>query len=329
MNKRENDFEDFFKESFSDFEADVNPGIWKNIQTGLKGAGIGILIQTVFNKIGSTTLVAAVSSISAVIATVLVMNFTNKPKETAVTSNKIDKTVVKPDKASVKEIKTFLSDGKAKTEAKPVVEVTETPQKEEKAEVLKKNKKKIQSVIKTFAERPIASISASPIAGTVPLIVNLTNNGTGKVNKWSFGDGQKPDVSTNPVHVFEAPGVYTVMLTSTNADGRTSTDSIKIEVTGNSSIASIPGSFSPNGDGIEDFFVFQSKNIVDMEVLIFDKKGKMVYSRKGIDGKWDGKNQQGKQAQEGTYFYIIEAEGIDGKKYKEHGYINLTREVKK
>jgi gliding motility-associated-like protein len=326
MTKGENDFEDLFKESFSDFEADVNPGIWKNIQTGLKGAGIGFLIQTVFNKIGSTTLVAAVSSVSAIIATVLVMNFTSKPKEDAEISNKVDKMVVKPDKASVKEIKTFLSDGKAKAEVKPETAEAVTEQKEEKAEFsVKKDKKKIQSVIKTLSEQRIASISASPVAGTVPLIVNLANSGTGKINKWSFGDGQKPDVGSNPVHVFENPGVYTVMLNSTNADGRTSVDSIKIEVTGNSSIAMIPGSFSPNGDGIEDLFVFQSKNIVNMEVLIFDKKGKTVYTWKGIDGKWDGKNQQGKQAQEGIYYYIVTADGIDGKKYAQNGSIKLTR----
>ncbi len=326
MNKGDKDLEDLFKESFSDFEADVNPGVWKNIQTGLKGAGLGVLIQTVFNKIGSTTLVATVSSVSAVIATILVMNFTNQSKPIS-ENNKVDKTVVKPDKASLKEIKKFLADGSGKVEKPAVVETVTKPEKEEikVEESVKKDKKKIQSVIKSLAEQPIASISATPVAGTVPLIVNLSNNGTGKVNKWSFGDGQKPDVANNPVHVFESPGVYTVLLTSTNADGRTSIDSIKIEATGNSSIASIPGAFSPNGDGIDDLFVFQSKNIVNMEVVLFDKKGKIVYNWKGIDGKWDGKNQQGKQAQEGIYYYIITADGVDGKKYEQKGSIKLTR----
>jgi gliding motility-associated-like protein len=328
MNKGENDLEDFFKESFSDFEADVNPGIWKNIQTGLKGAGIGVLIQTIFNKIGSTTLVAAVSSVSAIIATILVMNFTSKQKATPVVVNRVDKTVLKPDKASVKEIKTFLSDGKGKPEKTEEVVVPEIKEKKEEEQTtfsVKKDKKKIQSVIKSLAEQPIASISATPVAGTVPLIVNLANSGTGKVNKWSFGDGQKPNVAINPVHVFESPGVYTVLLTSTNADGRIAVDSVIIEATGNSSIASIPGSFSPNGDGVDDLFVFQSKNIVNMEVVLFDKKGKIVYTWKGIDGKWDGKNQQGKQAQDGIYYYIITADGVDGKKYEQKGSIKLTR----
>ena len=325
MDKGENNLEDLFKESFTDFEADVHPTIWKNIQTGLKGAGIGVLIQTVFNKIGSTTIVAAVSSLSAIVATVLVMNFTSKPK-TVLTTKKEDKTLVKPQKATVKQIKTFLAT--EKTQSKAIINNAEKePSKEEikTIELVKKDKKKIQSVIKSFAEQPIAAISATPVAGTVPLIVNLANTGTGKINKWSFGDGNKPNVAANPVHVFETPGIYTVMLTSTNAEGRTSVDSVKVEVTGNSSIASIPGSFSPNGDGIDDLFVFQSKNIVNMQVVLFDKKGTIHYTWKGIDGKWDGKNKEGKQAKEGMYFYIITAEGIDGKKYEQKGSINLIR----
>lgn len=327
MNNGENDFEDLFKESFEKFEADVNPTIWKNIQTGLKGAGIGVLIQTIFNKIGSTTIVAAVSSVSAVIATVLVMNFTNKPK-TIVVEPKADKTVVKADQASVKEIKKFLSDGKGTTEAKPVnteliaeqkatEEVTNTAS-------IKTNKTKIQSVIKSLSGQPIASISATPVAGTVPLIVNLNNAGIGKINKWTFGDKQRPDNSSNPVHVFETPGVYTIVLTSTSPDGRISTDSVKIEATGNSSIL-IPNSFSPNGDGKDDLFVFNSQNITSMEVLIFDKKGKTIFKSKGIDCKWDGKNQQGKVSQEGIYYYMVSAYGTDGKKYEQKGSIQLIR----
>ncbi|HET6226408.1 MAG TPA: gliding motility-associated C-terminal domain-containing protein [Bacteroidia bacterium] len=319
MNKGENEFEDLFKESFDDFEADVNPSVWKNIQTGLKGAGIGVLIQTIYNKIGSTTLVAAVSSVSAVIATVLVMNFTAKPKVVAVPA-KEDRTVVKPDKASVKEIKKFLSD--AKGENKPATAVVEEVKSEE---AIKKDKKKIQSVIKSLAEQPIASISASPVAGTVPLIVNLSNTGTGKVNKWSFGDKKKTEVGNEPVHVFETPGVYTIMLTSTNADGSIATDSIRVEATGNSSLSGIPASFSPNADGKDDEFAFLGKNMVSMEVMVFDKKGRIMYKWKGVDSKWDGKTQQGKLAQEGIYYYIINAEGTDGKKYEQKGSIKLIR----
>jgi gliding motility-associated-like protein len=193
------------------------------------------------------------------------------------------------------------------------------------ADASKKDKKKIESVINKFSEEPIASISASPVGGTVPLIVNLTNTGTGKVNKWTFSDGKKANTASNPVHVFETPGVYSVILSSINADGKTATDSIKVEVTGNSSITSIPTEFSPNGDGVLDVFVLQSKNIAHMNAKIFDKKGTVVYKSEGIDARWDGNDLQGKKAKEGIYFYLINAEGVDGKKYEQKGSINLTR----
>ena len=127
------------------------------------------------------------------------------------------------------------------------------------------------------------------------------------------------------MHVFETPGIYSVVLTSTNNKGQTAIDSIKVEVTGNSSISSIPKDFSPNGDGVLDVFVFQTKNIAAMSAKIFDKKGTVVYKSESTDAKWDGKDLQGKDAKEGIYFYIINAEGVDGKKYEPKGSINLAR----
>ena len=38
--------------------------------------------------------------------------------------------------------------------------------------------------------------------------------------KWDFGDGsQENDTTQNPVHTFASPGIYTVSLKATNADG--------------------------------------------------------------------------------------------------------------
>jgi flagellar hook assembly protein FlgD len=48
-----------------------------------------------------------------------------------------------------------------------------------------------------------------------------------------------------------------------------------------------------------------------------------------LDGEsniaWDGKNQQGVEVSEGTYYYIIKARGKDGKDYEEKGTISLFR----
>lgn len=324
---KKNNIEDLFKDSFENFEAEVSPGVWSNIQTALKGVGIGLLGKALLNKIGTNTLVAVISSAAAVISTVIVINWGGKPHTKTVADTKpVPKTVIeKPKPVHVEEIKQFLSDNptvSSKPETKNKEEAKNTS--ELKNNTIQIKKEKINEVISEYSDLAVASISASPIGGTVPLIVNISNSGTGKINKWNFGDGQK-ETGANPVHVYDVPGVYTISLTSVGTDGKTSTDSIKVEVTGNSSISAIPPSFSPNGDGVNDVFHFTSKFIANISSVIFDKKGHTIYKWEGKDFNWDGNDQAGKPVKEGTYFYIINAEGVDGKKFEQKGRINLVR----
>jgi gliding motility-associated-like protein len=317
---KKNNIEDLFKDSFENFEAEVSPSVWSNIQTALKGIGIGLLGKAILNKVGTNTIVAVISSAAAIITTVLVINWGKTPNKPVATNVAPKKTIERPKPAKVDEIKEFLS---TTPEVQNPVENTEKA-KENSSGTITIKKDQIKEVIKEYSNLPVASISASPIGGTVPLIINLSNNGNGTINKWDFGDGQKEN-GVNPVHVYDTPGIYTVRLTSINADGKTSVDSVKIEVTGNSSISSIPASFSPNGDGVNDILTFKSKFIANINSIIVDKKGKPVYTWDGIDFQWNGKDQKGNSVAEGTYFYIINAVGVDGKKFEQKGSIILTR----
>ncbi|MCW3103556.1 MAG: hypothetical protein JWO09_1996 [Bacteroidetes bacterium] len=324
---KKNDIEDLFKDSFENFEAEVSPGVWSNIQTALKGVGIGLLGKALLNKIGTNTIVAVISSAAAVISTVVIMNWGSKPHTKPVAeSAPAPKTVVeKPKPVAADEIKEFLSTGKpANSTPQPAVKAENTQSEAPDKGTITIKKEKINEVLSEYSNLAVASISATPIGGTVPLIVNVSNGGTGKINKWYFGDGQK-ETGLNPVHIYDVPGVYTIVLSSIGADGKTSLDSVKIEVTGNSSISSIPTTFSPNGDGEIDVFKFNSQDISNMDVVIFDKSGKTIYKWQGTKGQWDGKDLSGKPAKEGTYFYIVNAVGLDGKKFDQKGRINLTR----
>lgn len=319
---KKNNLEDLFKDSFENFEADVNPSVWKNVQTGLKGVGLGVIIKMLLNKIGSNAIVAIVSSAAAVLATVFMMNGTENKTEKANTVVK-PKVVLETPKPNVNEIKNFLAADNTTKKETPVVIKNEIAQNNTNEIVTpKKDKKQIQLLL---SDERIASISSSCVGGAVPLIINLSNIGNGKTNKWSFNDGSKPMTGANPVKYFDEPGIYTITLTSTSADGKTAVDSIRVEAFSNSSIVSNQREFSPNDDGVNDFFSFQSKNIVNMNAIIYDKKGNVVYEYKGIDGKWDGKNMKGEKAKDGTYLYIILAEGADGKKYEQKGKVNLKR----
>jgi gliding motility-associated-like protein len=319
---KKNNIEDLFKDSFEDFEAEVSPGVWSNIQSALKGVGIGLIGKAILNKIGTSTVIAIVSSAAAVVSTVLIMNWGGKTEsKKPITENKpVPKTVIEtPKPEPVEKIKEFLSSNA------PVKVQKETPkEKGTTSESNIINKDKMKEVISEYSNMSIASISANPLGGTVPLVVNISNAGTGKINKWNFGDGLK-ETGPNPVHVYAVPGIYTIALTSMGSDGKSAVDSVRIEVYGNSSITSAPKEFTPNGDGNMDILSFKTVNMVSMTVLVFDKENKIYYKSESLDAKWDGTDLKGQKAKEGTYFVIQTAVGVDGKKYEQKAMINLTR----
>lgn len=315
---KKKNIEDLFKDSFENFEADVNPSVWKNIQTVLKGVGLGLLGKMLLNKLGSSAVISIVSSAAAVIATVFVMNGTKTETKTTEPKKEVQpKVVSEVVKPSVDEIKTFLAPEKIEKKETPVIEKKEV-------ELIKTptiDKKLIDALI---ADNKIASISSSCVGGTVPLIISLSNLGSGKINKWTFNDGTKPMTVAEPVKYFDEPGIYTITLTSTSADGKTAVDSIKVEALANSSIT-IPSEFSPNGDGKNDVFVFNRVNVSSYTITIVDKNATVVYNYTGTDGKWEGTTPSGKKAKEGIYYYLVSAIGKDGKTYEKNGKISLTR----
>jgi PKD repeat protein len=69
---------------------------------------------------------------------------------------------------------------------------------------------------------PVAAFTADPTLGTVPLTVKFTDNSLNSptVWLWDFGDGALAGISEqNPVHTYNAPGVYNVTLIAYNGGG--------------------------------------------------------------------------------------------------------------
>ncbi|MCK7554776.1 gliding motility-associated C-terminal domain-containing protein [Chitinophaga sedimenti] len=80
---------------------------------------------------------------------------------------------------------------------------------------------------------------------------------------------------------------------------------------------------SPNGDGINDRFVI--KNIDSYpanELKIFDRSGRMIYTKKGYRNEWDAR-LNGRAVEEGTYYYILDfGPGLP----KVKGFITVVRD---
>ena len=91
-----------------------------------------------------------------------------------------------------------------------------------------------------------------------------------------------------------------------------------------------PNAFSPNGDGINDYYnVFNVKSIIEFHGAIYNRWGQELY-RWGLDemGRkdcgWDG-TYKGNPVKPGVYFVVIKAKGADGIEYDIKRDVNLLR----
>ena len=87
----------------------------------------------------------------------------------------------------------------------------------------------------------------------------------------------------------------------------------------------IPNVFTPNGDGINDYFTITKVGISDFNIVIYDRWGLEIFDSNQISASWDGNNKKGHSVSDGTYFYVINAKGVDAKNYNFKGFISLIR----
>lgn len=82
----------------------------------------------------------------------------------------------------------------------------------------------------------------------------------------------------------------------------------------------IPNSFTPNGDGYNDFWVF--KNIIiapNNRLSVYNRWGDLIYSANNYQNNWNGSVKEG--VTETTYFYVFE-DLTNNKSYK--GYVQVV-----
>jgi gliding motility-associated-like protein len=87
----------------------------------------------------------------------------------------------------------------------------------------------------------------------------------------------------------------------------------------------IPNVFTPNGDGVNDFFVIDNHGMQTLQTLIFNRWGEKVFEWNTTHTDWDGKGLDGEDVSEGVYYYILTAVGEDGHPYEERGAVTLIR----
>jgi gliding motility-associated-like protein len=98
-------------------------------------------------------------------------------------------------------------------------------------------------------------------------------------------------------------GDITYTLTVTSANCGISTSTVFVRVYKN---VTIPNTFSPNGDGINDTWNIEALvTYPESSTMVFDRYGKLVYKSTGYSKAWDG-TYNNSRLPGGTYYYIID-----------------------
>ena len=158
----------------------------------------------------------------------------------------------------------------------------------------------------------------------------IANTPTAALFNWKIyrqGEEDNPVVRFTGEEVdytFNQSGTFIIKLEVSDQSTTCSTeDEVQIDIS--ESYLMIPNAFSPGTTpGINDEFRVAYKSLVKFKAWIFNRWGLQMYYWTDPAQGWDGK-KGGKYVQPGVYFYVIEAEGSDGIKYKEKGDINILR----
>ena len=123
---------------------------------------------------------------------------------------------------------------------------------------------------------------------------------------------------------FEEAGTTFWRFVCSNATGECSAYSDVYQVNIGESMLKCPNAFSPGvTEGVNDEWKVSYKSIVKFKCWIFNTWGVQLCELNDPSQGWDGK-YKGKIVKPGVYYYVIDAEGSEGKKYKLKGDINVV-----
>jgi len=133
------------------------------------------------------------------------------------------------------------------------------------------------------------------------------------------------DASSDQAFLVATDGTFSVEVSDSN--GCVGRDSINI-IRQCPTKFYIPNIFSPNNDGINDYFGIAGLEIISFQLNVYDRWGQLVFQSISEDLIWDG-TFQNEEVASGQYVWHLEYEGYDAEanifKKIEQGTIFLVR----
>ena len=168
----------------------------------------------------------------------------------------------------------------------------------------------------------IGSMTFGNLTGSgQPVVYNSVSLNTDQ-QTWMFDDGEV--TSENPYEkTYVFTGSYSTWLIAENIHGCIDSLLLDTSLTVPRNMY-IPSAFSPNDDGINDFFgVNLRAEPIEFKLSVFNRWGEMLFVTDDASEQWDG-TYKGETVQNGVYFYIINIKNI-GDLINQSGTIEVMR----
>ncbi|GHB47269.1 hypothetical protein GCM10008106_30290 [Mongoliitalea lutea] len=141
--------------------------------------------------------------------------------------------------------------------------------------------------------------------------------------EWEFGDGTK-STEKDPIHIFTQAGKYQVTLRAYDIYGCVAEQVHAVLVVKAKEWITIPSAFTPNGDGLNDFFMPKAEGFANFEMSIFNNWGEELFASSRIESGWDG-THRGRLLPRGNYMYRISMTMLSGEVIHKSGSFTLIR----
>ncbi len=154
------------------------------------------------------------------------------------------------------------------------------------------------------------------ISSCVEVVLNAQNPGASYL--WSTG------AITQTINVL-TDGIYWVEVT--NGSGCVATDTVEVLIDASAFDQTIPNVFTPNGDGINDFLVYTIAGVETFDLQIYNRWGALMFESSDAAQVWNGQNEAGNAAPDGTYFWVLTYTSTcgDGEQQTVTGTVSLMR----
>ena len=176
---------------------------------------------------------------------------------------------------------------------------------------------------------PVANFNATPPITSVfkpKIVFTDLSVGNGKLISWNWDFGDLNAANTqNASHAYVDPGMYPVMLIVQNQYGCLDTIRKMVDIQPEFTFY-VPNAFTPDGDGINDYFFGSGIGISEYRMDIFDRWGNKIFITTDLKVGWNGKANGGKSiAQQDVYVYVVNLTDVFGEPHKYVGHFSLIR----